>query len=83
MAMNTLDTLSSYADEATQQAGKAAQQVSRTAQQMTEQANEALRSGYRQTRQIVRQQPIESVLVCFAAGMVGGFCIAMALRGMR
>ena len=81
--MNTLDKLSTYAGDATQQASATAQQLGRAAQQMTDQTNEALRSGYRQTEQMVRRQPIESVLVCFAAGVVGGFCIAMALRGMR
>ena len=81
--MNTLDTLSTYADDAKQQVSKTAQQITDQATDLAGQAGESLRSGYRQTRQMVRQQPIESVLVCFAAGMVGGFCIALALRGMR
>ena len=81
--MNTRDTLTTYAGDASQQASKTAQQAIKSAQQMAQQAGDSLQQGYRQTRQMVRQQPIESVLVCFAAGMVGGFCIAMALRGMR
>lgn len=81
--MNTLDTLSTYADDAKQQVSRSAQQLADQANQMAGQAGDSLRAGYRQSRQMVRQQPIESVLVCFAAGMVGGLCIAMALRGMR
>jgi ElaB/YqjD/DUF883 family membrane-anchored ribosome-binding protein len=81
--MNTTDTLSTYAEEASKQAAKTAQHVSKSAQQLAQQASDSVQQGYRQTRQLVRQQPMESVLVCFAAGLVGGFCIAMALRGMR
>jgi ElaB/YqjD/DUF883 family membrane-anchored ribosome-binding protein len=81
--MNTLDTLSTYAGDAKEQVSKTAQQIAGQAQQITGQAGDSLRAGYRQSRQMVRQQPMESVLVCFAAGLVGGFCIAMALRGVR
>jgi hypothetical protein len=74
--MSALDTMTTYADEAKQR-------VASTAQQLAQQAGDSLRTGYEQSQQMVRRQPVESVLVCFAAGLVGGFCIAMALRGMR
>jgi len=57
-------------------AGRAAESV----QDASDQATESLRTGVKQTRRVVRQHPMESILTCFGAGVVTGVVIGLLFR---
>jgi uncharacterized protein YjbJ (UPF0337 family) len=57
-------------------AGRAAESV----QGAREQASESVRTSMRQTRQMVQQRPMESILTCFGVGVVTGVVVGMLLR---
>lgn len=57
-----------------------AKQATEQFQETTEQATEAVRQGYQQAEKTVRQNPTESVAVCFAAGVGVGVLLTLAMR---
>ena len=48
-----------------------------SAQEMANRATESARAGYMQTEQVVRNRPIESLAVCFGAGLITGVVIGL------
>jgi uncharacterized protein YjbJ (UPF0337 family) len=87
----TRDSIQRFLDEIAQSYSGTAQQAAdairnfagRAAESMqgaTEQATETMRTGMKQTRQMVRQHPMESLLTCFATGVVTGIVVGILLR---
>ena len=67
--------------------GKAVENVRAYAAQATEsvqetagQAAEQLRAGYAEAEQFVRRRPVESLAVCFGAGLITGVVVGLVLR---
>ncbi|NLS94726.1 MAG: CsbD family protein [Planctomycetaceae bacterium] len=57
-----------------------AQQVAETVQQTAGQAIDSARAGYVQTERLVRNRPVESLAVCFGAGLITGVVIGLLTR---
>jgi uncharacterized protein YjbJ (UPF0337 family) len=51
-----------------------------SAQEMADRATESARAGYMQTERVVRNRPIESLAVCFGAGLITGVVIGLLTR---
>ena len=51
-----------------------------SAQEMANRATESARAGYKQTERVVRNRPVESLAVCFGAGLITGVVIALLTR---
>jgi uncharacterized protein YjbJ (UPF0337 family) len=49
-------------------------------QEMAHRATESVRAGYMQTERLVRNRPVESLAVCFGAGLITGVVIALLTR---
>jgi uncharacterized protein YjbJ (UPF0337 family) len=64
------------ADAIRQFAGRAAESM----QGASEQASEAMRTSMKQSRDMVRQHPMESILACFGAGVVTGVVVGLLFR---
>jgi uncharacterized protein YjbJ (UPF0337 family) len=61
----------------------AADSMQEAARQMTERAQLAaqqLRDGYSNAEDIVRQRPVESLAVCFGAGLIAGVLVGLVIR---
>lgn len=56
-----------------------AQHASETVQHTAKQAADQVRAGYIETGRFVRDRPGESLLVCFAMGLITGVVIALSL----
>ena len=52
-----------------------------TVQEATQAAAAAVRDGYAEVEDMVRQRPVESLAVCFGAGMITGVIVTLLLRG--
>jgi ElaB/YqjD/DUF883 family membrane-anchored ribosome-binding protein len=87
----TKDAIQAFLEEiAEDYSGKAAQakemfrqystRAAESMQAARDQATESMRSGVHQTRQMVRQHPMESILTCFGVGVVTGVVVGMLLR---
>jgi len=57
-----------------------AKQATEQVQEVKQQATEAVMQGYQQAEDTVRQKPVESVAVCFAAGVGVGVLLSLATR---
>lgn len=57
-----------------------AAQASETAKATAAKATEQVREGYKQTEELVRRRPVESLSVCFGAGLVTGVIVGLVLR---
>jgi uncharacterized protein YjbJ (UPF0337 family) len=57
-----------------------AQHASEAVQHTARQAAGQVRAGYDEAERFVRDRPGESLLVCFAAGLITGVVIALSLR---
>lgn len=57
-----------------------AAQASETAQETATHAAEQLRAGYAEAEQFVRRRPVESLAVCFGAGLITGVVVGLVLR---
>ncbi len=55
----------------------AAGRTRESAQEMANRATESARAGYVQTEQVVRSRPVESLAVCFGAGLITGVVIGL------
>jgi uncharacterized protein YjbJ (UPF0337 family) len=49
-------------------------------QGMANRATESARAGYMQTERVVRNRPVESLAVCFGAGLITGVVIGLLTR---
>jgi uncharacterized protein YjbJ (UPF0337 family) len=49
-------------------------------QQYAEQAAEYAKTGYDQTRKLVKHRPMESLAVCFGIGLISGVVVALTMR---
>jgi uncharacterized protein YjbJ (UPF0337 family) len=65
---------------ATETVGDYAKHASETAQHTVTEAADHLRAGYNEAERFVRDRPGESMLVCFAAGVITGAVLALTLR---
>ncbi len=79
-----MDATSSSPREYVRQAATTVQQTAREAgeraQHAAQQVRESMREGYAEAEQIVRQRPIESLAVCFGAGLIAGVIVGLTLR---
>ncbi len=57
-----------------------AQQVAETAQHAAERTAESVRAGYVETERLVRARPVESLAVCFGAGLITGVIVGLLTR---
>jgi uncharacterized protein YjbJ (UPF0337 family) len=49
-------------------------------QEMANRATKSARAGYMQTERVVRNRPVESLAVCFGAGLITGVVIGLLTR---
>ncbi len=57
-----------------------AHQAAENMQGMSQQASDKVRAGYDETERMVRERPLESLAVCFGAGLVTGIFVGLVLR---
>lgn len=57
-----------------------AQQAAENMQGMSQQASDKVRAGYEETERMVRERPMESLAVCFGAGLVTGIFVGLVMR---
>ncbi len=57
-----------------------AQHVMEAVQETSQQATASAREGYAEVENMVRQRPIESIAVCFAAGVITGVVVSLLTR---
>jgi len=57
-----------------------AQHAAESVQHTAQQAAQSVRSGYQQTEQLVRNRPVESLAVCFGAGLLTGIILGISMR---
>jgi uncharacterized protein YjbJ (UPF0337 family) len=57
-----------------------AQQAADSVQDTSRKAAESVREGYTEVEDMVRQRPIESLAVCFGAGVITGVVVGLLLR---
>lgn len=57
-----------------------AHQAAENVQGMSQQASDKMRAGYEETERMVRERPMESLAVCFGAGLVTGIFVGLVLR---
>jgi len=58
-----------------------ANQATSAVQETSKKASDSMRQGYQEAEHMIRQNPGESVAVCFGVGMVVGVLLGLALRG--
>ena len=51
-----------------------------TVRESTQDAMESVRAGYEETEEFVRRRPMESLAVCFGAGLIAGVVVTMLMR---
>jgi uncharacterized protein YjbJ (UPF0337 family) len=74
---NGASSFSQAAESVRQYAGQAAESVQETSRH----AAESLRHGYEEAEHMVRERPMESLAVCFGAGVFVGVIMGIILRG--
>jgi uncharacterized protein YjbJ (UPF0337 family) len=85
------ESVERYLEELTGSAASAASKASETMREYVDTAGESLRSakkqageavkaGYSKTEQMVQERPVESLAVCFGAGIVTGVIFGLVLR---
>ena len=57
-----------------------AKHASEGMQHSANQAADQMRSGYNEAERFVRQRPLESMLMCFGMGIIGGVVVALSVR---
>lgn len=57
-----------------------AQHAVDNAQEASDRAAATMREGYAEVEDMVRQRPIESIAVCFGAGVITGVVVSLLLR---
>ncbi|MBL8827934.1 MAG: DUF883 family protein [Planctomycetaceae bacterium] len=76
----TADQGASMMGQATEAAGRYAQEAAQTVEDATQKASEALRQGYSEAEDMIRQRPGESIAVCFGAGVLLGLIVGLTMR---
>jgi uncharacterized protein YjbJ (UPF0337 family) len=71
---------SSSVGQAAETVRQYATQASERMQEGTRQAQETFRQGYDQAEHMVRERPVESMAVCFGAGMFVGVLMGIMMR---
>jgi uncharacterized protein YjbJ (UPF0337 family) len=66
-----------YAAESVQ---RAARDVGERAQSAARQMRDSMGEGYADAEALVRERPVESLAVCFGAGLIAGVVVGMLLR---
>jgi len=69
------------AHRAKETAAQQVQATTETAQQAAERAVDSARAGYIQAGRTVRRRPMESLAVCFGAGLITGVVVGLLVRG--
>jgi len=72
---------SSSVAQAVETARDYAQQAAGKIQESSKQAAESMQHGYEEAERMVKQRPVESVAVCFGAGVLAGVVLGLMLRG--
>jgi len=72
---------SSSVAQAVETARDYAQQAAGKIQETSKQAAESMQHGYEEAERVVKQRPVESVAVCFGAGVLAGVMLGLLLRG--
>ena len=65
---------------ATESVRACAQQAAEAVQETSKQAAESVREGYAEVEDMVRRSPIESLAVCFGAGIITGLVVSRFFR---
>ncbi|MBW3598048.1 MAG: CsbD family protein [Planctomycetes bacterium] len=69
-----------YSRYAAEQAQHAARDVGDRFQAAAHQVSDSWRDGYAEAEHLVRQRPMESLAVCFGAGLIAGVVVGMVIR---
>jgi uncharacterized protein YjbJ (UPF0337 family) len=77
---NAADDGASMVSKATEALISQAQHAADAAQHTAERAVDSARAGYIQTERLVRNRPVESLAVCFGAGLITGVVIGLLTR---
>jgi len=79
-----LDGLADDGASSVRHAAAAVREYAETAadsvQETARQAQDSVMAGMRESRQVIRQRPIESVLTCFGVGVVTGVILGTVMR---
>jgi uncharacterized protein YjbJ (UPF0337 family) len=70
----------SVVDRTKEAVANTAGRTSESVQEMANRATESARAGCMQAEQVVRSRPIESLAVCFGAGLITGVVIGLLTR---
>ncbi|HRX77980.1 MAG: DUF883 family protein [Planctomycetaceae bacterium] len=69
-----------YAQQISDTVGEYATEARETVREGMQSAKDSARAGYVQTERLVRQKPVESLAVCFGAGLITGVVAGLMLR---
>jgi uncharacterized protein YjbJ (UPF0337 family) len=70
----------SLAGKAAETVRQYAQNAAETVQETVAQGAESVKAGYEKTEQLVQRHPVESLAVCFGAGLITGVVIGLMAR---
>jgi uncharacterized protein YjbJ (UPF0337 family) len=79
-ASDTARSVREYAGRAAENLGQYAGSAASKAQEAARQAATQVRAGYEETERLVRRRPVESLAVCFGAGLITGVVVGLVLR---
>ncbi len=77
---NASQSAREYARFAAASVQRSAREAGDRAQMAAQQMRESMREGYAEAEQMVRQRPVESLAVCFGAGLIAGVVVGLTLR---
>jgi uncharacterized protein YjbJ (UPF0337 family) len=69
-----------YARQAAETVQRAARDAGERAQYAVRQVRDSMSDGYADAESLVRQRPVESLAVCFGAGLIAGVLVGLVLR---
>jgi uncharacterized protein YjbJ (UPF0337 family) len=74
------ETARAYSRYAAEQAQHAAREAGERLQGAARHVSESWHDGYAEAEHLVRQRPMESLAVCFGAGLIAGVVVGMIIR---
>jgi uncharacterized protein YjbJ (UPF0337 family) len=77
---DALQSAREYTRHAAESVQRAAREVGDRAQAAARQVRDSVSDGYAETERLVRERPVESLAVCFGAGLIAGVVVGMLLR---
>jgi uncharacterized protein YjbJ (UPF0337 family) len=77
---DALQSAREYTRHAAESVQRAAREVGGRAQAAARQVRESMGDSYAEAEHLVRDRPIESLAVCFGAGLIAGVVVGMMLR---